>query len=692
MKDYLELSNRIIKELKEKGYRRASIDYKKFKEIYRPYEKEISELDFALIIGIKETQHSSMKYKKYRTIIIDEDIEKERKQEILQELTKKGYENKKISYEEFVQLYTEYKQEMTEVEFADILKVTKDNLNMSKKKQKRITIMKSLKAQEERKEEIVAELKQQGYENKKITYEEFRKIYKKYEEEMTETDFASLLGVRENFYNVKSGKYKTATIKFQTIPQERRREILEALKKEGYRKASIDYNEFKQIYRQYRQEMTEKEFANVIGIKTSSFDVFKSAGTKLIIIKEELAEERKEEIFEELKQKGYGNKGIDYKEFKEIYRQYEKELSEKELANIVGIKQFSPFKHGRIKRAIIIKYAPLTEERRQEIIEELKQKGYEGRHIKYEEFEDIYELYKSEIQEREFARLLGIRKGNFNDLKNNGTRAIINFQKREENLVKQHTTECREYTKQELEEMAVNSGISLEEIISIVANTDLPEVTQSYIDAIETKDSVFIGKTKMEQTFIDENAEELFEYSIMLSKKVCKKFHLQSCQEDFASDALLYIMEQRGDIGINFDREEALEIIKKTMYNFLKYRCMNTLKVKYVDSIDKEIEGQKNGRYVRQKLLKDKTQNTENEAIESYNSNEIKNADSKSWIQRMNELHREGMPMQHVIEYVAEELEIPKEELLEKIREYLLKERLVKKTEDNKYLLGEWMI
>ena len=46
-----------------------------------------------------------------------------------------------------------------------------------------------------REEEIIKSLKEQSYTNKLIYYEEFLELYKPYKDEMTEKEFAKILGI-----------------------------------------------------------------------------------------------------------------------------------------------------------------------------------------------------------------------------------------------------------------------------------------------------------------------------------------------------------------------------------------------------------------------------------------------------------------------------------------------------------------
>ena len=79
--------NKEIKEtLRENGYSNESINYKKFLSLYKPFIKEMSEKDFARILGISDKNYGNIKYNGGRATILKEKklrISNERKEEIV---------------------------------------------------------------------------------------------------------------------------------------------------------------------------------------------------------------------------------------------------------------------------------------------------------------------------------------------------------------------------------------------------------------------------------------------------------------------------------------------------------------------------------------------------------------------------------------------------------------------------------
>ncbi len=425
----------IREDLIKKGYRNKLIDYQEFLELYKPYEKEMSEIEFAEILGISYANYSGIRNKRRRAKVFKEEnkIQEKRKEEIREDLIKKGYRNKLIDYQEFLELYKPYEKEMSEVEFAEILGISYGNyINIRNKKRRTKVFKEENKIQEKRKEEIREDLIKKGcYRNKSIDYQEFLELYKPYEKEMSEVEFAEILGISYvNYNSMKNRGTRAKVLKEENrIPEKRKEEIREDLIKNGYTNKSIDYQEFLELYKPYKKEMSEKEFARVIGISYGNHNNMKNSGTRAKVLKEKnkIPEKRKEKIREDLIKKGYRNKLIDYQEFLELYNPYEKEMSEKEFAKILGIfySNYNSVKNAGTRAKVLKEKNKITDERKEEIREDLIKKGYRNKSIDYQEFLELYKPYEKEMSEVKFAEILGIFYSNYNSMKNAGTRAKV---------------------------------------------------------------------------------------------------------------------------------------------------------------------------------------------------------------------------------------------------------------------------
>ena len=56
----------------------------------------------------------------------------------------------------------------------------------------------------------------------------------------------------------------------------------------------------------------------------------------------------------------------------------------------------------------------------QMIMDKLIQQGYAKRKIDYQEFLKLYEPYKTEMQESDFANIIGIKYGNYMNMRRKG--------------------------------------------------------------------------------------------------------------------------------------------------------------------------------------------------------------------------------------------------------------------------------
>lgn len=137
--------NQIIEEIRSQGFENQVISYDEFLQLYEAYKNEMSEPDFAQILGITYTNWSNMRHANSKVRIlkpVSKHISEERVNEIKQEIIKKGYANRLISYEEFLQLYEPFKEEMTESDFAQMLGITYLNWNNMRGGKRRIRILK----------------------------------------------------------------------------------------------------------------------------------------------------------------------------------------------------------------------------------------------------------------------------------------------------------------------------------------------------------------------------------------------------------------------------------------------------------------------------------------------------------------------------------------------------------------------
>lgn len=691
---YEELKEKIIEEVKKKGYIDKLIDYQEFQGLYKLYKSEISEIEFGKILGIKEHGYYNFKAGKRKAKILKGNIVSEqRRQEVKEQIKAKGYIGKFIDYIGFKELYKLYELEMSEQEFAGIIGITYSSYKSIKNQGKRAKLFKQETCTEERKEEIVKELQKKGYEEKLIDYTEFKQFYDLYKTEMSEQEFAETLQIKyANYMHIKNegGATKILSVKEVSCSKERKKEILEEIKKKGYIKKAIGYEEFKKIYNVYQSEMSEQEFAEILGIKYSNYRSMKNNGIVVNILKNVgYTEDIKNQIKEQIKQKGYIGKTISYKEFKQLYNEYETQISEIEFSEILGMTYISYMHMQKGQNSKVLKKEECSQARKEEIQKELQEKGYKDKLITYEEFQELYEQYRTEMGIAEFCKILGITDGNYRHIRDRGTKARVDFNNTTHNVL-HLLSESRYYTKEEIEEICKKSDITIEEFLTI-----LNKKIQIKQEELLKNGKVYIGRRKIDTEFLDKYGSELLKFCESTSKNLGFRYNLSRLREDIASEAILNLIETRGDIVLNFQENEAIEVLKKICYKSIKYLYITSLKVKIEYPLEDKKQSKDGKTYTSLRWLRDKEKNTEEKAIELYENSEIIIPNSykdddlyRICIKVLNKCHENGMNGEESIKFICEKIGVEKKELLDIMEKYLIEQNKVKKTKEGKYIRG----
>ena len=216
-----------------------------------------------------------------------EDLEKR----IIKELGNKIYFNMSISYEEFLNLYEPYSSTIKEKEFAKILGITYDNWQSIKHKGNRTKINASglnKKASEDRINQIIEEIRRQGFEDKVINYDEFLQLYNAYKTEMSESEFAQVIGITyTNWSNMRNANSRARILKpvSKQISEERVNEIKQEIIKAGYANKLISYKELLQLYEPFKEEITESDFAQMLGITYLNWNNMRGGKRRIRILK-----------------------------------------------------------------------------------------------------------------------------------------------------------------------------------------------------------------------------------------------------------------------------------------------------------------------------------------------------------------------------------------------------------------------
>ena len=425
MDKYIESKRKIQEELRGKGYSNKSITLLEFNFLYEPYKDRVSEEIFSDFLGMPEKSLERLQKGITSSVIILKTDEPSLTREYeLQDLLRPLHTNELIDYEQFCRIFESYKDEMNENSFARILGLAQYTfLNMKKIKGKRGTIFKTPEVSQERMIEVQREVISKGYINRKISYDEFLELYEPYRLEMQDFEFAKITRIVD-VAKLRDGRKQRVIIfnGFISIEREEKKdEIIQELKDQGYCNKHMSLEDINELYEIYSKDITFDEFIEMLEITRSQLSTIKHTKGRVIVLKTKKAsEDLKDRIEFELRQKGYSNKLVSKEEFDELFRPYSSKLTIEEFGQAVGLSSAS---YGNLKRnraTILSTYRP-TEERGEEVREELRTLGYEdGTEITYPEFIDLFNKYQTEMVEIEFAEVLGITYGKYRDMKYKG--------------------------------------------------------------------------------------------------------------------------------------------------------------------------------------------------------------------------------------------------------------------------------
>ena len=472
--------------------------------------------------------------------------------------------------------------------------------------------------------------------------------------------------------------------------EERYNEIRKKLIAQGYANKRITYKEFLSLYESYKEEMSEKEFANVLGISYGNWQNIKHRNEKAVILKKDMTDEDREklkqEIVSELIERGYQNKGIDYTEFLKLYEPYRIKLKESEFASILGIlnSNLRNMKYNRNQKTIIIKKDKTDEEKKrleQEIVSELIERGYQNKSIDYAEFLKLYEPYRIKVKESSFANILGISYKNWQNIKNSRSKCIINFEHKYSSRILYLFGENKEYDLKYFEEVSKNLGLPIYKILKIITKerTNLEEL----INALHTRGKIFVGQTRISDSFLQKYGEVILDDIHEYSKQIGKKLHTGMYAEDFAQEAILWVIDKKGNMERNFEEDLALERIIKYAKTYCKYMHFEAFCQKKVVSLDEVVA--KDGRLTRLTRVKSK-ENVQNSVEKREEEIEISEEDTPITV--IHQCLLNGMNREESLSFVMEKFNITQKELLEMLTEELSKKNKLKVSETGEIYLG----
>lgn len=253
-------------------YKGQKIDYEGFLKLHQKYAPCLSESDFAVCLGLNYGTYLSIKKRKKRdgrgseTILFSNSKIDYSRIDIstLQQM----YRNKKINYYGFQEIYFKYGNGLKEDEFARLLGIPFNTFdNFRRKKTLNLIILKKSLSKEEQLA-ILAECRQKGLTRRTINYEEFLEYYKPYQEYVSLTDFAYIIGIKQrSIYKLKTGSNILA-LDFDFNSQ-----IAGMIKQElmKYHYTYVSYREFLELFSKYNNYVSETEFAYLLGISLTEY-------------------------------------------------------------------------------------------------------------------------------------------------------------------------------------------------------------------------------------------------------------------------------------------------------------------------------------------------------------------------------------------------------------------------------------
>ncbi len=507
---------------------------------------------------------------------VNMDYFEQEKELIIEEILKKVRPCELIDYKQFIDLYEQYKNKMSELEFAEILEISYKNFFNVKKYNKRAKILKSKKyiLNNEEQETIVKEVLTKVKAGQSINYDLFTNLYQPYKNRMSEIEFADILEIESyNFYSMKTGTTNLKILKSRKrIIINEEKEIINEVLTKVERGQSINYDEFMNLYQPYKNRMSEIEFANILNITSGNYKnmIYKKQNVRILKYKKGI---KKEQIIQEVLKKVYIGQIVNYKKFKILYEPYENILKEEEFAKILDIScdNFNrlKYKKGNVK---VLKFHRTSDEEIDLIILDILTKINPGQFVNYEQFKKLYEPYNAKIGVMEFASILEISYSNLKRIiKKGGNVKVLKSKEKiltenEKNKIKNEILKkinigqtinydefINLYKKYELiiseEEFAKILGISVSNLINIRNNKTNAIVKDEYLTKKINRIKYVTSNSRYYTKHEIENLANKFQISI---KEIIVGIYNLKREEQI--NAIINLLDTKGKIWIGKEK------------------------------------------------------------------------------------------------------------------------------------------
>lgn len=443
--------------------------------------------------------------------------------------------------------------------------------------------------------EIKEQLKLQGYSGKKINYPEFISLYKTYGNQMAEKEFAQnvLEMTYDQYDSLKRRKDRAIILKKQLaqIIQQDIDEIKKRLIFDGYCGKLIDYTEIQMLHKMYAKQIPEDKFAKLIlELNETSYRQVRSGKRKVYILKRfqnktqedieqifQKSQEEIKEIKEILKSLGYVGKLINYTELQELHQQYGIKMPEHKFAQEVleiSASLYGNIKYNSAKKAAVLK--GLIDEPSQEDIENMQRKlenmEMAGRLINYEELKRLHREYGSQVREEFFAQqVLEIPSYLYKDMKHSEYKTQILCHNPKVELINSILLkESRWYTKEELEQICMENGVTIDKIIRQIISNGTNRYNDYYKKVLQEKGKIWIGRTTISEGFLERNIDIIVKLAKTALYSVKKRYNISrnSEDEDLIQEAIIWLVQNGGEIEKNF--ADCPQVMERKLFNTIR--------------------------------------------------------------------------------------------------------------------------
>lgn len=438
------ISNSKILEIREKIKKEYHIEenteitIKQFEDMYQKYGGMLRQIEFAQrILEINRASLYKLKKKGGETttkiLTKNEELLSDNKIDLIRKQISQQYNlhiDDSIDSEIFKQIFSKYKERVTEKQLAeDIFGVQLEYFN----KNSSVRIFQKVQLSKE----DIKHLKDTVIEKEKlhsedtITYNELERFHKQYGGILSIRQFAtSVLDIPEtNIINMKKGQ-NTTILKNEVLSLEELEELTKKILR-NYRlqiKDTINYKQFIEMYEKYGRRMSEKQFSeDILDIpyKLISEKSEDSDNTSKILSSTIISEEYVEKLINRILKEGNLKikQKINYQKFCEIYKQYGDILREKDFAEIIlqiPKSKYYIIKGSKDETTTIFTKLVINESEYEQVKNKIIEEN--NLHIKdvidYMQFLEIYNRYDTNLEEKDFARvILGLSETDYNNIK-----------------------------------------------------------------------------------------------------------------------------------------------------------------------------------------------------------------------------------------------------------------------------------